>query len=74
MLKSLRFLLTEDTKIMIKIIKYMTSCIALHNFMIKDNDEINAYFIEEDDCASDVDSNNELDCPLFVRITGYLNA
>ena len=63
MIKSLRFALTEDEKSMVQIIKCIACCVILHNFLIAENDEGNTYFYEEDDCASDIDADNELNCP-----------
>ena len=33
--------------------------------MIVENDESNVYFTEEDDYASDIDDDNELNCPAY---------
>ena len=63
MLKSLRFVLTEDEKSMVQIIKCIACCVILHDFFIAENDEGNAHFYEEDDCASNIDAGNESNCP-----------
>ena len=46
-----------------RIIRYITCCVILHNFLIAENDEENTYFFEDDDCASEIDADNELNCP-----------
>ena len=63
MLKSVRFVLNEGQKSMEKTIKHITCCVILHNFLIAENDEGNNYFNEDDDCVSEIDADNELNCP-----------
>ena len=38
--------------------------VILHNFLIAENDKRNAFFEEDDDCMSNIDANNELNCPV----------
>ena len=45
-----------------RIIRYIICCVILHNFLIAENDEGNTYFFEENDCASEIGANNELNC------------
>ena len=47
-----------------KIIKQISVCVILHNFLIPENDESNTYFCEEDDCTSKIDAYNELNFPV----------
>ena len=63
-LKSLRFLLTEDTERMERILMHVTVCVVLHDFLIAENDEDNKHRSEEDDCESNTDADNELNYPV----------
>ena len=47
-LKSLHFVLDEEKESRTKIIRCITVCIMLHNFLIAENDEGNNMFAEED--------------------------
>ena len=59
-LKSLHFTLIEEKESIEKIIKNISLCVVLHNFLIAENDECNSFFYEKDKCASDINSDNEL--------------
>ena len=63
-LKSLRFVLDEEKESMTKIIRHVAVCIMLHNFLIAENDDGNNLFAEEDGHDSDVDAENESNCPV----------
>ena len=49
---------------MTKIIRHITACVILHNFLIAENDDGNNLFAEEDGYTSDIDADNELNCPV----------
>ena len=57
-------MLLEEKKSIKIIIKYITTCIILHNFLIAKNYKGNKYFDTENDCISNIDTNNELNCPV----------
>jgi len=63
-LKSIYFILNKNKESMEKIIKYITAAVILHNFLISENNESNYFFDEEDNCLSDIDANNGLNCPV----------
>ena len=47
-----------------RIIRCIACCVILHNFLMAENDEVNTYFYEDDDCVSEIDADNELNCPV----------
>ena len=63
LLKSLRFFLTEEMESMEKIIKRITACVISHNFLIASNDVGNSYFYNDNNCISEIDADDELNCP-----------
>ena len=43
---------------------YVTICAVLNNFLLLENDEGTEVFYEDDGCTSDVDADDELNCPV----------
>ena len=57
-------ILNEDKESIEKIIEYVLHAVILHNFLIVKNDEGDAFFKEDNDSASDINADNELNCPI----------
>ena len=38
-------------------------CINIHNLLIAENNKGNTYFHDDNNCVSEIDADNELNCP-----------
>ena len=47
-----------------KIIKHVTIHSVIYIFLIAENDEVSTFFCEEECCVSEIDTDNELNCPV----------